>query len=196
MGIGTNNPSWKLTVAGQGNFSRDNQGECCSGGDFTLSLAETTVNTGRKAGIQFHNGGVAEGQLRLDSGLNGRELKAYSYQTDMDLHATGMVQGDQGLCIGNDCRSSWPTSSGGNITGSGTLNYLSKFTGTSPVTIGNSQMFDNGTNVGIGTANPATKLEVQGGPIKATGGLIIETRTSDPSSAELVNGRMWLRTDF
>jgi hypothetical protein len=36
------------------------------------------------------------------------------------------------------------------VTGTGTTNYLPKFTGAS--TIGNSQIFDNGTSVGIGTA--------------------------------------------
>ncbi|OHA17414.1 MAG: hypothetical protein A2825_00965 [Candidatus Taylorbacteria bacterium RIFCSPHIGHO2_01_FULL_43_120] len=50
------------------------------------------------------------------------------------------------------------------------------------------------TGVGIGTAAPETKLEVVGGPIKATGGLIIETRNDDPDSPE--TGRMWLRTDI
>jgi hypothetical protein len=40
------------------------------------------------------------------------------------------------------------------VTGTGTTNYLPKFTGAS--TIGNSQIFDNGTNVGIGTATPNT----------------------------------------
>jgi hypothetical protein len=38
------------------------------------------------------------------------------------------------------------------IEGSGTTNYLPKFTGTG--TIGNSLVFDNGTNVGIGTTAP------------------------------------------
>jgi hypothetical protein len=38
------------------------------------------------------------------------------------------------------------------VTGTGTTNYLPKFTGTT--TIGNSQIFDNGTNVGIGTNSP------------------------------------------
>src|SRR3989344_4767284 len=47
---------------------------------------------------------------------------------------------------------------------------------------------------GIGPAAPETKLEVVGGPIKATGGLIIETRNDDPDSPE--TGRMWLRTDI
>jgi len=51
-------------------------------------------------------------------------------------------------------------------------------------------------NVGIGTTtpDPNVKLDVQGGPIKATGGLIIENRTSDPSSP--ATGQIWLRTDL
>ncbi len=45
---------------------------------------------------------------------------------------------------------------------SGTLNYVSKFTGAT--TLGNSQIFDNGTSVGIGTATPnaSYKLDVSG----------------------------------
>jgi hypothetical protein len=50
-----------------------------------------------------------------------------------------------------------------------------------------------GGDVGIGTEDPSAKLEVQGGPIKATGGLIIETRTSDPSNP--VTGQIWLIVD-
>lgn len=44
---------------------------------------------------------------------------------------------------------------------SGTTNYVSKFA--SSTTIGNSQIYDNGTNVGIGTTSPSAKLEVSGG---------------------------------
>ena len=47
------------------------------------------------------------------------------------------------------------------VTGSGTTNYLPKFTGTS--TIGNSQVFDNGSGVGIGTATITGKLNVSNG---------------------------------
>jgi hypothetical protein len=46
------------------------------------------------------------------------------------------------------------------VTGTGTTNYVSKWTGTSTQAI--SQIFDNGTNVGIGTASPAVKFEVSG----------------------------------
>jgi hypothetical protein len=56
------------------------------------------------------------------------------------------------------------------VTGTGTTNYLPKFTGTSM--IGNSIIFDNGSNIGIRTASPIsagtyyTTLELKG----ATGG--------------------------
>ena len=44
------------------------------------------------------------------------------------------------------------------VTGTGTTNYISKFTGTS--TLGNSLVYDNGTNVGIGTTTPTAKLNI------------------------------------
>ncbi len=52
------------------------------------------------------------------------------------------------------------------VTGnSGSINYVSKFT--SNGTIGNSQIFDNGTNVGIGTATPSSIVHiVKGGGAK------------------------------
>jgi hypothetical protein len=61
------------------------------------------------------------------------------------------------------------------VTGTGTTNYLPKFTGTS--TIGNSLVFDNGVNIGIGTTSPTNftpfgfgpNLEISGG---AGGGFV------------------------
>jgi hypothetical protein len=47
---------------------------------------------------------------------------------------------------------------GGTVTGSGTTNYVSKFT--SSTAIGNSQIFDNGTSVGIGTTSPSNKVDI------------------------------------
>lgn len=46
------------------------------------------------------------------------------------------------------------------ITGTGTTDYISKFTGST--TLGDSQIFDNGTNVGIGTNIPSALLNVYG----------------------------------
>ena len=48
----------------------------------------------------------------------------------------------------------------------GTANYITKF-GTNGSGLGNSLVFDNGTNVGIGTSSPAATLEING-PLKFT----------------------------
>ena len=45
--------------------------------------------------------------------------------------------------------------------GSGTTNYIPRFTGSN--TIGNSQIFDDGTNVGIGGASPGSRLSIYSG---------------------------------
>ncbi len=50
-----------------------------------------------------------------------------------------------------------PTGSGGALSG-GTTNYVTKWTGAT--TVGVSQIFDNATNVGIGTATPTARLSV------------------------------------
>jgi len=55
------------------------------------------------------------------------------------------------------------TTFNGKVGGSGTTNYVSKFTASG--TIGNSQIFDNGTSVGIGTASPSNKLHVVTGNV-------------------------------
>jgi len=43
---------------------------------------------------------------------------------------------------------------------SGTVNYIPKFTSSNA--IGNSLIFDNGTNIGIGTSSPTQKLDING----------------------------------
>ena len=62
------------------------------------------------------------------------------------------------------------------VTGTGTNNFLPKFTGAS--TIGNSLVFDNGTNVGIGTATPYSKLDVLGS-ISINGRPVIDNSTTE-----------------
>jgi hypothetical protein len=65
------------------------------------------------------------------------------------------------------------TSGAGTI--SGTTNYVSKFTGTT--TVGNSQLFDNGTNVGVGLTSATEKFQVDGN--LRSKGLMLNIATSN-----------------
>lgn len=62
---------------------------------------------------------------------------------------------------------------GSGITGSGTTNYLAKFT--SPSAIGDSKIFDNGTSVAIGNNAPTTSTAFE---VKSTSGAILIPRMS------------------
>jgi hypothetical protein len=61
----------------------------------------------------------------------------------------------------------WAAAAGGGVGGSGTLNYVAKFT--AGTTIGNSLIFDNGTSVGIGTTTPGARLHATGGTVGVQG---------------------------
>ena len=78
------------------------------------------------------------------------------------------------------------TGAGGGISGSGSTNYLSKFTGAT--TLGNSQIYDNG-NIGIGRTNPSTKLHVQGG-------LRVEGNINTSSSGAIYGGSGAINNTF
>jgi hypothetical protein len=59
------------------------------------------------------------------------------------------------------------------VTGTGTTNYLSKFTGAS--TVGNSLIFDNGTKVGIGTSSiPTSRFLAVSGSAQFNGAALME----------------------
>ena len=89
---------------------------------------------------------------------NGFELKEIH---DVDIITNVPINGDvlgyDGTLWVNKTIAEWLGYTPANA--SGTVNYVSKFTGTT--TLGNSQIFDNGTNVGIGTTTPGYRLQVE-----------------------------------
>jgi len=75
---------------------------------------------------------------------------------------------------------------GGAANLSGTLNYVIKFT-PNGITGGDSQIFDDGTNVGIGTASPEGKLHIKG--TADTTQLIIDANSTQSNTNPLIKLR-------
>lgn len=105
---------------------------------------------------------------------------------DLPINGTkpaGLMVYNSGGAIGPDGMYYWTGSTwvqiatGSNVVyGSGTLNYLPKWT-PNGTTIGNSQLFDDGTNVGIATTTTNSKLTVAGATTiyNQSGGLLVDT---------------------
>ncbi|MEM5772395.1 MAG: hypothetical protein QXO65_02680 [Candidatus Aenigmatarchaeota archaeon] len=148
VGIGTTNPQQALDV--RGNVSIP-QGKLIIG---TFDNPQQDLDVRGSAFILNSLGiGHSNPQQALD--VNG------------NITATGFIKGSQ-LCIGSDCRSSWPSG----VSGSGTANYITKWTSSN--SIGNSVIYENNSKVGIGTTNPQQKLDVVGG-LNVTGEVYVYT---------------------
>lgn len=91
--------------------------------------------------IKFLNSGLLEGSLQLTSYGSGSISGTGTYNLGVDAS-------------GNVIETSL-------IEGSGTTNYVVKWTPDGSA-LGNSQIFDNGTSVGVGTNQPDYKLDVDG----------------------------------
>jgi hypothetical protein len=117
-----------------------------TGGVFISQTSSTGINVGvygRALAGSTNYAGWFVGDVRIQDGTEG----------------PGKLYVDGGLGNGTGKWSS--IAAIGLITGTGTLNYVPRWTG-SGATIGNSQIIDNGTNVGINQAVPAAKLDVNG----------------------------------
>lgn len=111
--------------------------------------------------------------ISLGSEYPGRGAGGYSLELAYPRYSASSA-GVWMRTVENGVIGAWTRIDAGAI-GPGTTNYISKWTAVN--TLGNSQIFDNGTNVGVGTALPTGgKLEVVGpatgsGPtIRASGG--------------------------
>ncbi|MFY7886119.1 MAG: tail fiber domain-containing protein, partial [Dolichospermum sp.] len=110
--------------------------------DYTATAAQTTFTV---------TGGYTVGQLAVF--YNGSKLASNEFTA---TNGTTFVLAT--ACQANDIVQAVVSVTGGGIGGSGTTNYISKWSASGVLT--NSIIFDNGTNVGIGTASPANKLSI------------------------------------
>jgi hypothetical protein len=109
------------------------------------------------------------GEMRvtdLDAGVNPSQL--VGADTNGVFHGvtlgTGLTMSNDTLSAGGVDTTSLSNRIDAKVGGSGTLNYVSKFTSSN--TIGNSLIFDNGTNIGIGTATPNYSFSFNGNAIR------------------------------
>ena len=118
--------------------------------DNTLCQVTTTFS----AGVTSING-LTENTQYLAVGTAGSDFNISSL---LDTHTFNLPTASStkrgALSIGD-----W-TAFNNKANASGTINYISKFTGAS--SLGNSIVYDDGTKVGIGTISPMYKLDVNG----------------------------------
>ncbi len=141
----------------------------------TVGISDATFTPNSQAVLDLSSDRRGFLPPRLE--LNGNDLPISGTKP------AGLMVYNSGGAIGPDGLYYWTGSAwtqvatGSNVVyGSGTLNYISKWT-PDGTTIGNSQLFDDGTNVGVGTSTTSSKLSVAGTTTiyNENGGLLVDT---------------------
>jgi hypothetical protein len=163
VGIGTDNPDYHLHIVGNTHTSGDFFGRIHFDNNFASNDAPNTYFD--EAYFERKNRSVLTGGLALPPSLNA--------QGGLLSLAPGGTSLDHQLFFGDD--GIWNRRKDGNaadwtganwtklLTGEdimGTPNRLAKFL--TPNSLGDSQLWDDGTNVGIGTTTPTALLDVNG----------------------------------
>ena len=132
-------------------------------GSFNITLKHNQTSTAANQFLNENGGDMVLGPGRILQCTYDSTSLRWRVHGEMYPYNLPTADGTSGQVLSTNGSGtlSWSSASGG-ITGTGTTNYLAKFTGTSSA--GNSQIFDNGTSVGIGTASPSAsaKLHVVG----------------------------------
>ena len=137
------------------------------------------VHTTFTTGIGSLNGLTAPSQF-FATGTSGTDFNIASATATHTFNLPTASATNRGALSTTD----WTTFNN-KIGGSGTTNYVPKFTSSSA--IGNSQIFDNGTNVGIGTNSPSFKFDVYDASQTS---VRFRSGASDDVSLELKNGSL------
>ncbi|MEE9554969.1 MAG: hypothetical protein V3W18_11785 [candidate division Zixibacteria bacterium] len=160
VGIGTTSPDYRLDVQGTvgidvGSFSAD----------IPLTIEVPSDHSALISRIA--KGGNV---INVVDGDGNVGIGTFTPAEKLDVVGTAQVTGlkmptgaSNGYVLTSDASGvgTWQAAAGGGIGGSGTANYVPKFTAST--TLGNSMIYDDGSNVGIGTIAPNHTLEVGDG---------------------------------
>ena len=186
LGIGTTIPGSKLTVNGSTNLGGNVEVSDGLGGDKTLTLnanighfsigdidglGDQAFISGDSSSISISTNQITT--LHCDSNNRvgiGVTIPSQKLHVNGNARLTGLFYdgtnsgGTNGQILSSDGgQTEWIDGSAipGVPAGSGTINYLARWTPDAN-TLGIGVTYDNGTNVGIGTTSPTTKLDVYG----------------------------------
>ncbi|MFW6282579.1 MAG: hypothetical protein ACOC1P_00800 [Minisyncoccales bacterium] len=185
VGIGTTEPRGQLDIFGDLNFG------IASGGSANIKVFENagTSNSYRDLTITANNfniktataneGGSSASRLFIEDSSGNVGIGTTSPSEKLQVtgnaifNGTINTDGNKIINVANGTNAqdavtksqldSVSAGSLGAVTGSGTAGYLSAWNGTT--SLNNSPVYTDGTNVGIGTNSPQSKLDVQNGGV-------------------------------
>lgn len=139
IGIGTTDISTPLTVVGDSTMT----------GNMTIS-GNVGIGT-----TSISNALTVDGDIAVSGTVDGADI------ANINTYAIDSAGTDDYVWTSDgDGKGGWEADGGGTIDGSGTANYITKWSDSDTIT--DSQLFDDGTNVGIGTTVTPSKLTVVG----------------------------------
>jgi hypothetical protein len=140
-----------------------------SNGQVTITSTAITSPAGSDTQVQFNDGG----SFGANSGLTYNKttqsvtssyvvaLTGFSGSLTRLSNGTSYLIGGSNISIATGSSGAVTIATSGVTTGAGTTNYVTKWS--SSTALGNSIIYDDGTNVGIGTISPGEALSVHSG---------------------------------
>ncbi len=150
-----------------------------------IGIQGTSESAWGTTGLTNTGIGVVATSVSTGTGLIAQSLgTGYAMVTSGRVQIQGQGAGVNRVLTSNNVGdATWETlAASGGVSGTGTLNYMSKWT-PDGTTIGNSQLFDNGTNIGLGTTSPNARLDISNAGAASRGLMVNNTNIGNSSSS-------------